>query len=127
MKSRNFRHTFSILAGVAVLATTAAAWAASNGRDNGMAAANDALAIGQAKVSLTQAIAVAEQRTGGKASKAEYEKTQGGWVYDVEVVNGTDVSDVRVDANAGTVISSVADQADRHDEHDNEREDSKED
>ncbi len=127
MKSRNFRHTCSILAGAAVLATTAAAWAASDDRDNGMAAANDALAIGQAKVSLMQAIAVAEQRTGGKASKAEYEKTQGGWVYDVEVVNGTDVSDIRVDADAGTVISSIADRADRGEAHDDEREDDNED
>lgn len=127
MNPRNFRHTCSVIAGAAVLATTAAAWAASDGRHDGKAGANDARAISQAKVSLTQAIAAAEQQTGGKASKAEYERTRNGWVYDVEVVNGADVFDVKVDASAGTVISSAADQADRGDEHEDEHDDDKED
>ena len=126
MKSRKFRHTYSALAAAAVLATTAAAWAASDDHRDGRMAANDALAIGGAKVSLTQAIAAAEQQTGGKASRAEYERTRDGWVYAVEVVNGTDVLDVRVDANAGTVISSAADQADRGDEDDDDRDEGNE-
>ncbi|MEO8123595.1 MAG: hypothetical protein ABI633_06060 [Burkholderiales bacterium] len=39
-------------------------------------AANDALAIQQAKFTLTQAIAAAEQNAGGRASKAEYERSK---------------------------------------------------
>jgi uncharacterized membrane protein YkoI len=41
-----------------------------------------------------------------------------GWVYDVEVVTGTKVFDVRVDANKGTILSSAEDQADTADEGD---------
>lgn len=79
---------------------------------------NDAAALGSAKISLSQAIANAEQHTGGKASRAEFEHTRAGWAYDVEVVNGAKVVDVRVDSATGTVISAIDDKMDRDDEHD---------
>ena len=81
---------------------------------------NDAAAITQAKIPMTQAITVAEQHVGGKAARAEYEKTKTGWAYDVEVVNGAKVFDVKVDADKATVISSAEDKADRDDENDKE-------
>lgn len=71
-----------------------------------------------AKISLVQAIAAAEQQANGRALRAEYEQTKTGWAYDVEVVSGAKVFDVRVDADKGTVISSAEDKADRDDEHD---------
>ena len=79
---------------------------------------NDAVAGPPAKISLTQAIAAAEQQANGKATRAEYEQIKTGWAYDVEVVSGAKVFDVRVDADRGTVISSAEDTADRDDEHD---------
>lgn len=79
---------------------------------------NDALAIVTAKIPLVQAVTTAEQHANGKATRAEYEHSKQGWVYDVEVVNGSKVFDVRVDADKGTVISSAEDTADRDDEHD---------
>ena len=79
---------------------------------------NDAMAITKAKISLVQAVAVAEQHVNGQASHAEYENSKQGWVYDVEVVSGAKVFDVRIDANKGTVISSAEDTADRDDDHD---------
>lgn len=79
---------------------------------------NDAMAIGKAKIALNQAVAVAEQHANGKATKAEYENSKQGWVYDVEVVSGTKVFDVKVDADKGTVISSAEDKADRDDDQD---------
>lgn len=79
---------------------------------------NDAASLATAKISLSQAIASAEQHTGGKAARAEFEHTRAGWAYDVEVVNGTKVVDVRVDSTTGTVISAVDDKMDRDDEHD---------
>ena len=80
---------------------------------------NDAIAGPPAKVSLVQAIAAAEQhQANGKATRAEYEQTKTGWVYDVEIVSGTKTFDVRVDADKGTVISSAEDAADRDDDHD---------
>ncbi len=102
---------FSLL--VIAIATTGAVAYAANGRME-----NDALAITKAKVSLIQAVTVAERYTNGKASRAEYENSKQGWVYDVEVVSGAKVFDVRVDADKGTVISSAEDKADHDDDHD---------
>lgn len=79
---------------------------------------NDAMAITKAKTSLAQAVTTAEQHANGKATRAEYENSKQGWLYDVEVVSGAKVFDVRVDADKGTVISSAEDKADRDDEHD---------
>ncbi|CAI2029359.1 Peptidase propeptide and YPEB domain [Serratia fonticola] len=73
---------------------------------------NDAMVINQAKIPLTQAVTLAEQHTHGKATRAEYENSKHGWVYDVEVVSGTRVFDVKVDANLGTILSSVEDKKD---------------
>ena len=67
---------------------------------------------------LAQAVTAAEQHANGKAIRAEYEQSKPGWVYDVEVVSGAKVFDVKVDADKGTVISSVEDKADRDDDHD---------
>lgn len=80
------------------------------------APSNDALAASHAKVSLTQAITVAEQHAGGKASQAEFEPSKTGAVYKVEVVNGTQVFDVKVDADKGTLISSAEDTVDHGDD-----------
>lgn len=68
--------------------------------------------IGNAKVSITQAIAAAEQHASGKAAKAEFDKSRHGWVYEVEVVSGTKVFDVVVDAASGAVLSSTEDEHD---------------
>ena len=79
---------------------------------------NDAAAGPPAKITLTQAIATAEQQANGKATRAEYEKTKTGWAYDVEIISGAKVFDVRVDADKGTVISSAEDTADKGDDND---------
>ncbi len=79
---------------------------------------NDAMAVAKAKIPLAQAVTVAEQHANGRAARAEYEQSKQGWVYDVEVVSGSKVFDVRVDADKGTVISSAEDKADRDDDHD---------
>jgi uncharacterized membrane protein YkoI len=81
---------------------------------------NDALGVMNAKVSLVDAVNVAQRQASGRAARAEYEHSKQGWVYDVEVVSGSRVFDVRVDASTGTVISSVEDKADRDDDKDKE-------
>ena len=68
---------------VAIAAAGTVAYAAQSGFEN------DAMSINKAKISLAQAVATAEQHVVGKASRAEYEKSKQGWVYDVEVVSGT--------------------------------------
>jgi uncharacterized membrane protein YkoI len=101
----------SILA-IAIATTGAVAYAGKGGAEN------DALSITKAKISLAQAVAIAEQHANGKALHAEYENSRQGWVYDVEVVSGTKVFDVRVAADRAAVISSAEDKADRDDDHD---------
>lgn len=82
---------------------------------------NDALAITNARISLAQAVAAAEQHINGKATRAEFEHTLQGGLYDVEVVSGSKVFDITVDADKGTVLSSVEDTGDRdEDEHDDD-------
>ena len=104
------------LVAFAVLSTTAVGYAyAANAMEN------DALAIQSAKISLTQAVTVAEQHVAGKASRAEFEKHKDKWVFDVEVVSGKKVMDVKVDPETGKVLTAIEDKedkADRGDEHD---------
>lgn len=102
---------FSLLV-AAIAAAGTVAYAAQGGMEN------DALSITKANIPLTQAVTTAEQHVNGRASRAEYENSKQGWVYDVEVVSGAKVFDVRVDADKGTVISSAEDKADRDDDHD---------
>ena len=76
---------------------------------------NDAMAGSKAKISLVQAVTTAEQHAKGKATRAEFENSKRGFVYDVEVVSGSKVFDVKVDPDKGTVISSAEDMTDRDD------------
>ena len=106
-----FRYTKIALLTTALAAASVMAYAASS-------MDNDAMAIANAKIPMTQAIAAAEQHANGRAARAEYEQTKSGWAYDVEVVSAGKVFDVKVNADNGTVISSAADKADRDGDHD---------
>src|SRR5690349_13359114 len=101
----------SLLAGVTILSLAQLPAAMAAGE-------NDALQIKNAKISLADAIAAAETKTGGWASKAEFEKSSDGWIYDVEVVAGNAVHDVHVNAETAAVISVAADKADNDDAED---------
>jgi len=79
---------------------------------------NDARAVQQAKISLTEAVAAAERHTSGRSTRAEFEHSQGKAVFDVEIVAGTKVMDVKVDAMSGAVIAATEDRADHDDDHD---------
>ncbi|MFT0546431.1 PepSY domain-containing protein [Allopusillimonas ginsengisoli] len=109
-----FRYTKTALVAAILASASVAGYAATTANS----AENDASAIGNAKISLIQAITAAEQHVNGKAVQAEYEQTKTGWAYDVEVASGTNVFDVRVDADKGTVLSSTQDKVDQDDSHD---------
>ena len=104
--------TLAALIAAAGIATAGSlAYAAQGG-----AGENDALAaLGQAKVTIGQAITAAEQQhAGGKATKAELEMKKGAAIYEVEVVApDRQVFDVKVSAVDGRVLSSQLDKADR--------------
>lgn len=73
---------------------------------------NDAVAIGNAKVTLVDAVGIAQRHAAGQASRAEFEHGKQGWIYEVEVVSGNKVFDVQVDAVKGTILSSAEDKDD---------------
>lgn len=104
------------LAVLVALGGGAAAFAAQNGE-------NDAVAIRNARINLVDAVGIAQRHAGGQASRAEFENSKQGWVYEVEVVSGGKVYDVRVDAAKGTVLSSAEDKADRGGENGKEDDD----
>jgi len=99
------------LATTVLFALTVTAYAAKN-------VEGEATLVSQAKISMSQALNVAEQHANGKASRAEIEKTKAGLAYDFEVVSGSKVFEVRVDADKGTILSSAEDKSDRDDEGD---------
>lgn len=108
---------------VIIAFTTAAAIAMGSfavAGNNKRAEADDAMAVNQAKISLTQAIAAAEQHTPGRSAKAEFEHSKGKAVFDVEVVAGSKVMDIKVDAMSGKVIAATEDRADHDDDQDQE-------
>lgn len=107
-----YRYSKLSLLAVALAAAGTVAYASTGGMEN------DAMAIAKAKIPLVQAVTAAERHVNGKAARAEFENSKQGWVYDIEVVSGVKVFDVKVDADKGTVISSKEDKADRDDDHD---------
>lgn len=72
----------------------------------------DAKTIAAAKVDMASAITTAENSAGGKASRAELEDRKGALTYEVEVVSHKKVTDVKIDAMTGAIISSKEDKAD---------------
>ena len=106
-----FRNTKIAIAGAVLAASSIAAFAATN-------IGNDAASLPATKISVSQAIAAAEQQANGRATRAELEHSKSGIVYDVEVVSGAKTFDVKVDAEKGTVIASTEDQGDHDDEQD---------
>jgi uncharacterized membrane protein YkoI len=107
-----------ILVPAVVAAASVSAFALSGVYAVANSSENDALAILTAKIDLTKAVATAEQHVGGKASKAEYERHKGQWVYEIEVVKDKKVMDVKVDATSGSVISATEDLADKGNDED---------
>jgi uncharacterized membrane protein YkoI len=77
---------------------------------------NDARGLLSAKMSLTQAITMAEKHFAGKASHAEFEKNDGKLMYDIEIVSTDTVVDVQIDADSGQLIASSVDAVDRGDD-----------
>ncbi|HYL91383.1 MAG TPA: PepSY domain-containing protein [Burkholderiales bacterium] len=99
----------------AAIAALGSAYAARDGE-------SETALLAQAKISLGQAIASAEQHAKGRAVRAELENENGTAVYGVEVVDGTKATDVKVDARDGKVLSAQADRGDEgaDDEHEGE-------
>lgn len=108
MKRKLMFPALIIAAGVATAAGLA--YAKESSSSDNEAAAD----LGKAKISLSQAVATAETKAGGRATRAELDGKGGVAAYKVEVVTPDHkVMDVKVDAVDGKVLSSLADTADR--------------
>lgn len=69
---------------------------------------NNAIRDSQAaKISLSDAIARSQKKFGGKAVKAELEDDEGPLAYEIELVTGQDIREIRVDAVSGIVLSNT--------------------
>jgi uncharacterized membrane protein YkoI len=65
--------------------------------------------VSKATVTMSQAIATAEQQAGGKATRAKLENETGKLLYEVKVAGKDKVTEVKVDATDGKVLASGAD------------------
>lgn len=93
------------LAGLVTLGTASGmAYAAT--ADQSQDARDTALAAGM-KVTLTQAIATAEQHAGGRAIDADVSQDKGATRIDIEVVGSQGVRTVSVDGQTGQVTAMV--------------------
>ncbi len=108
------------LVAIALLSTTAICTSYAAGVKE-----NDALAVQTTKISLTQAVDAAEKHVAGKASRAELEKHKDQLVFDVEVVSGNKVMDVKVDPENGKVLAAKEDKADQDHDEDRDKDDDK--
>ena len=97
-----------IVAAVVGFGGTAAVFAA-NGASHQKEAQQEATAMQNAKISLVQAIAAAEQQTGGKAIDSGIENQDGKILgYDIQVVTANGVQSVLVDLGTGQVTKVTA-------------------
>ena len=101
-----------MVAGVALAVGGIGAALASTQNASGQSHGEDDLDVGRAKISLSRAVAAAEQKVGGRAAHADLDDENGKLVFGVEVVTGKQATDVKVDAMSGQVLSARADQAD---------------
>lgn len=72
----------------------------------------DVRALGEAKVSLVEAIQAAEAAQGGRAYEAGIDDDSFKPEYEISVVSGDRVYDVRVDALTGSVLGAREDRDD---------------
>jgi len=88
------------MAALFALSASGAALAAAGEGESGQEIA----AVLKAKISVVQAIATAEQQTGGRAMKIDVEKKNGAYLYEVKTVSKDRVVEVFVDPVSGQVI-----------------------
>jgi uncharacterized membrane protein YkoI len=62
--------------------------------------------LSKAPVTMSQAIATAEQQAGGRATKAKLENEKGKLLYEVKVTGKDQATEVKIDAQDGKVLAS---------------------
>lgn len=72
--------------------------------------------LSKATVTMSQAIATAEQQAGGRATKAKLENEKGTLLYEVKVAGKDKATEVKVDAQNGKVLATEAAREHHHGE-----------
>lgn len=100
----------AMAAALALGSTAGIAFAANNnhGRSGEPEEAQEAAAVINAKTSLAQAIASAEQQTGGKAIETGLENQDGVMLFEIEIAKGNTVQTVLVDSRTGKVVKVMS-------------------
>lgn len=93
-----FRKTLISATALAAIAFGAVSTAAAS--DN----AREIEALRAAPVSLSQAVAVAEKKTGGHALRADFEKNNGAFAYEIRTATGEKANLVLVDPKSGKTL-----------------------
>ena len=101
--------TLTTLVAVVTLAGASAAFAGERNETDQQSELN---AVTNAKTSLSQAIAAAEQETGGKAIGTGLENQDGVMAYEIEIAKGNTLQRVLVDSDSGKIIKVMAADAD---------------
>lgn len=94
-----FRLIPAAMAAVLVLGASGTAFAESGEHEN----AKEMAAVLGAKTSVAQAIAAAEQKTGGRALRIDVNRENGQYLYEVKTATKDKVSEVFVDLTSGQV------------------------
>ena len=90
---------------------------------NAIADSNNKTATAEAQknaaISLTQAINIAEQATGGTSSEAEFELEDGVAIYevDIDMPNGSEL-ELEIDAQSGEILAQKTEDEDHDEDHD---------
>lgn len=87
------------MAAIIVLGAASAANASSGEKEN----AGEISAVLSAKTSISQAIKTAEQKTGGRAMKADLEHEHGNYAYEIKTVTKDKVTNIFVDPASGKI------------------------
>ncbi len=102
------------MAAAIAVGASGAAFAATDEKED----AQDIAAVLNAKTSLAEAIAAAEQQVGGKAIEAGLDDESGGKRFEVEVAKDKTVQRVLVDPQTGKVVKVMPADTDENGEHD---------
>lgn len=109
----NNKHNKILAAIVALVIAAGMAANVAQASDSKEKDAKELQLFSQAKISLTEAIKAAEQKTGGKAMEAEIDDESGAVQFEIEVAKDDKIHKVMVDGKTGNVLKvSLDDESD---------------
>jgi uncharacterized membrane protein YkoI len=113
-----FRSKILQMTAVALIALGSAGAAYAESDDHDANSREEITTMVGANTSLAQAVAAAEQQTGGKAVESRLAQQNGAMAYEIKVANGDTYQNVLVNADSGKVIKVTAAEDAQHEDDD---------